>query len=69
MNIACAPLIPELGRQRQADLCEFADSQDYTEKPSLKKPNQNKPQRNNNKNKYLSVACGLTGVAALWGCN
>ena len=40
------PLIPALGRQRQADLCEFKDSlvysefqgsQDYTEKPCLKK--------------------------------
>jgi hypothetical protein len=46
------PLIPALGRQRQADFCvrgqpglqsEFQDSQGYTEKPCLKKPNkQNK---------------------------
>jgi hypothetical protein len=40
------PLIPELGRQRQADFrvggqpglrCEFQDIQDYTEKPCLEK--------------------------------
>jgi hypothetical protein len=40
------PLIPALGRQRQADFrvrgqpglhSEFQDSQDYTEKPCLKK--------------------------------
>jgi hypothetical protein len=45
------PLIPELGRQRQADFwirgqpglqSEFQDSQGYTEKPYLKKPNQTK---------------------------
>jgi hypothetical protein len=41
------PLIPALGKQRQADFwvrgqpglqSEFQDSQDYTEKPCLKKP-------------------------------
>jgi hypothetical protein len=41
------PLIPALGRQRQADFCvrgqpglqsEFQDSQSYTEKPCLEKP-------------------------------
>jgi hypothetical protein len=41
------PLIPALGRQRQADFwvrgqpglqSEFQDSQDYTEKPCLEKP-------------------------------
>ena len=46
------PLIPELGRQRQANFwvrgqpglqIEFQDSQGYTEKPSLKK---NKPKQN-----------------------
>jgi hypothetical protein len=40
------PLIPALGRQRQADFCvggqpglqsEFKDSQSYTEKPCLEK--------------------------------
>jgi hypothetical protein len=38
------PLIPALGRQRQADfefeaslVCEFQDSQGYTEKPCLEK--------------------------------
>jgi hypothetical protein len=43
------PLIPALGRQRQADFwvrgqpglqSEFQDSQGYTEKPCLEKPNQ-----------------------------
>jgi hypothetical protein len=43
----CTPLIPALGRQRQADFwvrgqpglqSEFQDSQGYTEKPCLKKP-------------------------------
>jgi hypothetical protein len=50
------PLIPTLGRQRQADLwvrgqpglqSEFQDSQDYTEKPCLDKTIQNKPRRLN----------------------
>jgi hypothetical protein len=50
------PLIPALGRQRQADFwvpgqpglqSEFQDSQSYTEKPCLEKPKEN----NNNKNK------------------
>jgi hypothetical protein len=45
------PLIPTLGRQRQADFwvrghpglqSEFQDSQGYTEKPCLKKKNKNK---------------------------
>jgi hypothetical protein len=61
------PLIPALGRQRQADFwvrgqpclqSEFQDSQDYTEKPCLKKPtnqpnqtkpNQTKPKQNKTK--------------------
>jgi hypothetical protein len=43
----CTPLIPALGRQRQADFwvwgqpglqSEFQDIQGYTEKPCLKKP-------------------------------
>jgi hypothetical protein len=45
------PLIPALGRQRQVDFwvqsqpglqSEFQNSQDYTEKPCLKKTNKNK---------------------------
>jgi hypothetical protein len=45
------PLIPALGRQRQADFCvrgqpglqsEFQDSQDYTEKPCLEKKRKEK---------------------------
>ena len=31
------PLIPALERQRQVDLCEFEDSQGYTDKTCLKK--------------------------------
>jgi hypothetical protein len=49
------PLIPALGRQRQADFqvqgqpglqSEFQDSQGYTEKPCLKKTNKQKNQTN-----------------------
>jgi hypothetical protein len=36
--LGCTPLIPALRSQRQADLCEFKDSQAYTEKPCLEKP-------------------------------
>jgi hypothetical protein len=48
------PLIPALGRQRQADFgvrgqlglqSEFQDSQGYTEKPCLKNKNKNKKQK------------------------
>jgi hypothetical protein len=56
------PLIPALGRQRQADLwvrgqpdlqSEFQDSQDFTEKPCLGKKNKtkNKKQKQNKTNK------------------
>jgi hypothetical protein len=47
----CTPLIPALGRQRKADFwvwgqpglqSEFQDSQDYTEKPRLKKKKKKK---------------------------
>jgi hypothetical protein len=53
------PLIPALGRQRQADFCvrgqpglqsEFQDSQGYTEKPCLKKLKKKK--------KIISFVCG-----------
>jgi hypothetical protein len=49
------PLIPALGRQRQADFwvrgqpglqSEFQDSQGYTEKPCLEKPKQTNKQTN-----------------------
>jgi hypothetical protein len=52
------PLIPALGRQRQADFCvrgqpglqsEFQDSQGYTEKPSLEKPKNKKQKRKKKK--------------------
>jgi hypothetical protein len=47
----CTPLIPALGRQRQADFwvrgqpglqSEFQNSQGYTEKPCLNKPKKKK---------------------------
>jgi hypothetical protein len=50
------PLIPALGRQRQADFwvrgqpglqSEFQDSLGYTEKPCLKKQNKTKPKKDN----------------------
>jgi hypothetical protein len=50
------PLIPALGRQRQADFrirgypglqSEFQDSQGYTEKPWLKKPKKIKKKKTN----------------------
>jgi hypothetical protein len=50
------PLIPALGRQRQADFwvrgqpglqSEFQDSQDYTEKPCLEKPKKKKKKKKN----------------------
>jgi hypothetical protein len=54
------PLIPALGRQRQADFWvrgqpglqrEFQDSQGYTEKPCLKKPKTNKQTKKSTKQK------------------
>jgi hypothetical protein len=54
------PLIPALGRQRQADFwfrdqpglqSEFQDSQGYTEKPCLEKTKQNKKQKPKTKQK------------------
>jgi hypothetical protein len=56
------PLIPALGRQRQADFwvqgqpglqSEFQDSQGYTEKPCLEKP---KKKKKKNSLKSLSSA-------------
>jgi hypothetical protein len=55
-------LIPALGRQWQADVwvrgqpglqSEFQDSQDYTEKPCLKKTKTKTKQNNNNNQKKL----------------
>jgi len=57
-----APLIPALGRQRQADLCklhaslvcrvsEFQDSQGYTEKHCQKKKKERKKEREKEKRK------------------
>jgi hypothetical protein len=54
------PLIPALGRQRQADFwvqgqpglqSEFQDSQGYTEKPCLEKQKPNKQTKKNQPNK------------------
>jgi hypothetical protein len=41
------PLIPALGRQRQASLkqSEFQDSQGFTEKPCLEKPKNQKKKK------------------------
>jgi hypothetical protein len=56
------PLIPALGRQRQADFwvqgqpglqSEFQDSLDYTEKPCLKKT---KKQKTKNKQLYINMS-------------
>jgi hypothetical protein len=59
------PLIPALGRQRQADFwvrgqpglqIEFQDSQDYTEKPCLEKPKkQNKKKQKKTPKKDTSI--------------
>jgi hypothetical protein len=59
------PLIPALGKQRQADFwvqgqpglqSEFQDSQGYTEKPCLEKTKQNNNnKKNNNKNERQSL--------------
>jgi hypothetical protein len=67
----CTPLIPALGRQRQADFwvrgqpglqSEFQNSQGYTEKPCLfkkkKKKNPNK-QKNPAYKSYTTHYCGL----------
>jgi hypothetical protein len=52
--VARTPLIPALGRQRQADFLvrgqpglqsEFLDSQSYTEKPCLEKPKKKKKKK------------------------
>jgi hypothetical protein len=56
------PLIPALGRQRQADFwvrgqadlqSEFQDSQGYTEKPCLEKPKKNKKKKRKKKEKDI----------------
>jgi hypothetical protein len=59
----CTPVIPALGRQRQADFCirgqpglqsEFQDSQDYTEKPCLEKQkNKTKTKKNQIRNEEV----------------
>jgi hypothetical protein len=42
------PLIPALGRQRQAEAA-WSTGQSYTEKPCLEKQTNNKTKTNNNK--------------------
>jgi hypothetical protein len=65
------PLIPALGRQRQADFCvpgqpglqsEFQDSLGYTEKPCLEK-NKKTKQKNKQTNKRVSTGLG----SRVWG--
>ena len=59
------PLIPALGRQRQADCwvrgqpglqSEFQDSQGYTEKPCLQKPKTKTKQVNIHKQIWMEIA-------------
>jgi hypothetical protein len=56
----CTPLIPELGKQRQADFqvqgqpglqSEFQDSQGHTEKPCLENTKKQKQKQKQKKNK------------------
>jgi hypothetical protein len=74
------PLIPALGRQRQADFwvrgqpglqSEFQDSQGYTEKPCLQKPKTetkqtNNPPNNNNKRQSSCQIVGTYLVSVSW---
>jgi hypothetical protein len=62
----CMPLIPALGRQRQADFwvqgqpalqSEFQNSQDYTEKPCLEKTKNNKTKQNKTKQNKKYQSC------------
>jgi hypothetical protein len=62
------PLIPALGRQRQADFwvrgqpglqSEFQDSQSYTEKPCLKNKQTNK-QTNKQSKEYIETLANTT---------
>jgi hypothetical protein len=62
----CTPLIPALGRQRQADFLvrgqsglqsEFQDSQGYTEKPYLEENNN----KNKNKKRMSKKGCQQMG--------
>jgi hypothetical protein len=57
------PVIPALGRQRQADFCvqgrpglqsEFRDSQGYTEEPYLEKPKRKKEKKKKERKKIKS---------------
>jgi hypothetical protein len=61
------PLVPALGRQRQVDFCvrgqpglqsEFQDSQDYTEKPCLKKKKKKKKPKKKKKKKPDNLVLG-----------
>jgi hypothetical protein len=58
------PLIPAIGRQRQADFwvhgqpglqSEFQDSQGYTEKPCLEKPKPNQTKPNQTKPNKMPI--------------
>ena len=48
-------MIPALRRKRQADLCEFEDSQGYTENPYLKKRNNKKELERKKKTRIVTV--------------
>lgn len=45
-----------LRRQKQADLCEFEDSQGYTQRSCLRKPNQ--PNKNNTRKRKVKRTMG-----------
>jgi hypothetical protein len=60
----CTPLVPAVGRQRQADFgvpgqpglqSEFQDSQDYTEKPCLEKTKKKKRKTLNGKTSLYKI--------------
>ena len=68
------PLVPTLGRQKQADLCEFQpglqsefqDSQGcYTEKPCLKSNKQTKRQADRQTQRTLLAAVGTALEAGI----
>jgi hypothetical protein len=62
--VVAQPLIPALGRQRQADFgvrgqpglqSEFQDSQGYTEKPCLEKTKKNKKEQLGEERDYFTL--------------
>jgi hypothetical protein len=53
------PLTPELGKQRQEDLCEFEASLIYTVNPRTARTTQRNPVSNNNNTECHRVWAGL----------